>query len=224
MRSHIMTEIDTKERIKLAANELVMKYGVRSVSMDDIAAHLGISKKTIYLYYKDKDELVDAIIESEMMRTQEICERDMNISDNAIHEIILAMDMMVEIFRSMNPSLLFDLRKYHPRAFEKFNLHKTTYLFEVMKQNLVRGVKEKLYRSEINIDVMARFRVESVFIPMAPEFHSGIKSSLLEAEEQMVVHFLFGLVTPKGYEMVVNYLKERNLPAGKADKKIKVNG
>jgi AcrR family transcriptional regulator len=219
-----MTDIDTKERIKLAANELVMKYGVRSVSMDDIAAHLGISKKTIYLYYKDKDELVDAIIESEIARTQDICERDLDISDNAIHEIILAMDMMVEIFHSMNPSLLFDLRKYHPRAFEKFNLHKTTYLFEVMKQNLVRGVNEKLYRPEIHIDIMARFRVESVFIPMAPEFHAGIKSSLLEAEEQLIVHFLFGLVTPKGYEVVVNYLNERNMTTGKTDKKSKVNG
>jgi TetR/AcrR family transcriptional regulator, cholesterol catabolism regulator len=220
----IMTDIDTKERIKLAANELVMKYGVRSVSMDDIAAHLGISKKTIYLYYKDKDDLVEAIIEAEIGRTQDICERDLYISENAIHEVVLAMDMMVEIFHSMNPSLLFDLRKYHPRAFEKFNLHKTTYLFEVMKKNLVRGVKEKLYRPEINIEVMARFRVESVFIPMMPEFHAGIKSSLLEAEEQLIIHFLFGLVTPKGYELMVNYLKERNMPVGKTDKKSKVNG
>lgn len=219
-----MTDIDTKERIRVAANDLVMKYGVRSVSMDDIAAHLGISKKTIYLYYKDKDELVDAIILAEIGRTQDICERDQDSSENAIHEVVLAMDMMVEIFHSMNPSLLFDLRKYHPRAFEKFNLHKTTYLFEVMKQNLVRGIKEKLYRPEVNIDVMARFRVESVFIPMAPEFYSGIKSSLLEAEEQLIVHFLFGLVTPKGYELVVNYLKERDMPAGKTDKKNKVNG
>lgn len=220
-----MTDIDTKERIRAAANELVMKYGVRSVSMDDIAAHLGISKKTIYLYYKDKDELVDAIIESEIGRTTEICERDLDISENAVHEIILAMDMMVEIFRSMNPSLLFDLRKYHPKAFAKFNLHKTTYLFEVMKQNLVRGVREKLYRPNINIDIMARFRVESVFIPMAPEFHIGIKSSILEAEEQMIVHFLFGLVTPKGYEMVEKYLKERKTSFGKTEKKqVKVNG
>jgi TetR/AcrR family transcriptional regulator, cholesterol catabolism regulator len=219
-----MTEIDTKERIRVAANRLVMKYGVRSVSMDDIAAHLGISKKTIYLYYKDKDELVDAIIDAEIVRTQEICERDQDIAENAIHEVVLAMDRMVEIFQSMNPSLLFDLRKYHPRAFEKFSIHKNTYLFEIMKQNLERGVKEKLYRPEINIGVMARFRVESVFIPMTPEFHIGIKSSLLEAQEQIVIHFLFGLVTPKGYELMTDYLSERNTMAGITDKKSKVNG
>ncbi len=211
----IMTEIDTKERIRIAANELVMKYGVRSVSMDDIAAHLGISKKTIYLYYKDKDELVDAIVLAEIARTQKLCERDIDIAENAVHEVILAMDLVVEIFKSMNPSLLFDLKKYHPRAFEKFNLHKTTYLYQMMKLNLVRGLNEGLYRPEVNIEIMSRFRVESAFIPLSPEFHAGIKSSLLEAEEQIIIHFVFGLVTKKGYDQVQKYLAKRNMPVGK---------
>ena len=52
----IMTEIETKQRIQLAAHQLVMQYGIRSVSMDDIASNLGMSKKTIYQYFKDKDE------------------------------------------------------------------------------------------------------------------------------------------------------------------------
>lgn len=211
-----MTEIDNKERIKLAAHELMMKYGIRSMSMDDIATHLGISKKTIYLYYKDKDELVDAIIEAEINRTQGVCQRDADSAENAVHEIILAMDMVVEIFRSMNPSLLFDLKKYHPGAFQKFSVHKNTYLFEIMLQNIKRGLKEKLYRPEINPGILSRFRVESIFLPLTPEFHTGIKSSLVEAEEQLIIHFLFGLVTPTGYKLVEKYLKERNLTGSQA--------
>lgn len=217
----IMTDKDIKERIRVAAHELVMKYGVRSVSMDDIAAHLGMSKKTIYLYYKDKDELVEAIISAEIQRTQYLCERDQHVAENAVHEIILAMDMVVEIFKAMNPSLLFDLHKYHLQAFQKFNEHKNTYLFKIMKENLKRGIREKLYRPEINIDIMARFRVESVFIPLNADFHVGIKSSLVEAEEQLIVHFLFGLVTAKGYERTVGYLKERKMLNGKT---VKTNG
>lgn len=213
-----MTELDTKERIRIAAHDLVMKYGIRSVSMDDIATNLGISKKTIYLYYKDKDELVDAIIAAEIGRSQHLCERDKDISDNAVHEIILAMDMIVEIFKTMNPSLLFDLHKYHPAAFKKFNEHKNTYLFKIMMENLKTGIKEKLYRPEINVEILSRFRVESVFIPFNQEFHQGIKSSLIEAEEQLVVHFLFGLVTPKGYEMVVKYMNDRKMLITKTQK------
>ena len=59
----IMTEIDTRERIKQKAHDLFMQYGLRSVSMDDIANSLGMSKKTIYQYFADKDELVDAVVE-----------------------------------------------------------------------------------------------------------------------------------------------------------------
>lgn len=205
----IMTELDTKERIRVAAHTLVKNYGVRSVSMDDIASNLGISKKTIYLYYKDKDELVESIIDAEIDRTKHLCNRDYDLSENAVHEIILAMDMVIEVFRSMNPSLLFDLHKYHPKAFQKFNNHKNNYLYQLMLDNLIRGKNEKLYRSEINEEIMARFRVESIFIPFSAEFHTGIKSSLIEAENQIIVHFLYGLVTPEGYQMVVKYLEER---------------
>ena len=102
----IMAELDNKERIKEQATALFMKYGVRSVSMDDIANELGMSKKTIYQFYSDKDELVDAVMLQEIQYSETCCEADRNQSENAIHEQFMAMDMVVEMFRSMNPSLL----------------------------------------------------------------------------------------------------------------------
>src|SRR4051812_9298045 len=102
-----MTETETGTRIKEKAHELFMRYGLRSVSMDDIANGLGMSKKTIYQYYADKDELVLGVIDDELTRNKRVCELDRERSDNAIHEIFLAMDMVVELFSSMNPSLLF---------------------------------------------------------------------------------------------------------------------
>ena len=102
-----------------------MQYGLRSVSMDDIAGNMGISKKTIYQYYADKDELVEAVIDEELQRSQTICEHDRISSANAVHEIFLAMEMVVELLSSMNPSLVFDMQKYHPKAFQKFRSTKT---------------------------------------------------------------------------------------------------
>ena len=204
-----MTEIDNKERIKLRAAELFMKYGVRSVSMDDIANSLGMSKKTIYQYYADKDELVDVFINQEINHNEHCCEFDRSNSENAVHELFLAMDMVLEMFRSMNPSVLYDIQKYHPNAFMKFNKHKNDYLYNVIRENLVRGINEGLYRDDINIDIIARFRAESVMLPFDTEFQGKVKHNLAEIEEELILYHLFGLVSLKGYEMIKKYKQER---------------
>ena len=204
-----MTDIDTKRRIQKAAHDLVMKYSIRSVSMDDIAANLGMSKKTIYHYFKDKDELVEAVVDNVIDTNQCTCNDDMDKADNAVHEIFLVMEMMVEMFKSMNPSVLFDMQKYHPAAFRKFQKHRNEYLYNVCTQNLQRGIKEALYRPEITVDILARYRVETMFIPFNPEFQRSLKHSLLEIEEEIIIHFLFGLVTLKGYKLVLKYMEQR---------------
>lgn len=206
-----MTEFDTKERIKIVAHDLMMQYGIRSISMDDIASAMGISKKTIYLYYKDKDELVLAVVEALINKNQDCCNADKQKALNAVHEIFLAMELVSEIFRSMNTSVLFDMQKYHPAAFLKFLNHKNEFLLSMMRHNLTRGIKEELYRQDINIEIMSRFRVESMFIPFNPEFVRNTKSNLLDIEQELIMHYLFGLVTLKGYELVLEYRKEREI-------------
>lgn len=204
-----MIDIDTKERIKGVAHDLLLQYGIRSISMDDIASKLGMSKKTIYLYYKDKDELVEAVIDALIYKNQGSCNADRQKANDAVHEIFLAMDMVTEIFRSMNPSVLFDLQKYHQSAFARFLKHKNEFILSMMRQNIVRGIAEELYRPEINVEIMARFRVESLFIPFDPEFVRNTKSTLVDIEQETITHFLFGLVTQKGYKLVLKYQEQR---------------
>ncbi|MEP7163429.1 MAG: TetR/AcrR family transcriptional regulator [Ferruginibacter sp.] len=204
-----MTDVDTKQRIQKAAHDLVMQYSIRSVSMDDIAASLGMSKKTIYQYFKDKDELVEAVVDNVIDTNQCTCNDDRDKADNAVHEIFLVMEMMVEMFKTMNPSILFDMQKYHPAAFSKFQKHRNEYLYNVCIQNLQRGIQEELYRPEISVDILARYRVETMFIPFNPEFQRSLKHNLLEIEEEIIIHFLFGLVTLKGYKLVLKYMEQR---------------
>ncbi|MEO6315804.1 MAG: TetR/AcrR family transcriptional regulator [Chitinophagaceae bacterium] len=204
-----MTDIDTKERIKVHATDLFMRYGIRSVSMDDIANHLGMSKKTIYQFYADKDELVEAVINNEITHNETCCQADINDSDNAVHELFLAMDMVLEMFQSMNPSVLYDMEKYHPRAYQKFLKHKNDYLYNIFRENLIRGIKEDLYREDINIDIISRYRIEVVFLPFNPSFQSRTKHTLAEIEEEIIVHYLFGLVNMKGYKLILKYKQER---------------
>ena len=109
----------------------------------------------------------------------------------------------------MNPSLLFDMQKYYPVAFQKFSNHKNDYLYGVIKTNLTRGVAEELYRPDLKIDVIARFRVESMMLPFNPEFHTKVKQNLADIEEEITLHFLFGMVSPKGYKLAAKYQQER---------------
>ncbi len=206
----IMTDIDQKERIKQAAHDLVMKYSIRSVSMDDIAASVGMSKKTLYQYYKDKDELVKAVIDSVIESNRCKCDLHVEQADNAVHEIFLAMEMMVEMFKTMNPAILYEMQKYHPEAHQHFQQHKMQYLLGHVGKNIERGIAEELYRPEINVNILAKFRIESMFIPFHPEFHQSLgKYTLIEIEEQIITNFLFGLVTQKGYKLALRYMAQK---------------
>ena len=197
-------------RIKEQAHRLFMQYGLKSVSMDDIANSLGISKKTIYQFYQDKDELVKAVVQSIIHQNQATCNADRSRASDAIHEIFLAMDMMLEMFHSMNPSLLFDMHKYYPAAYQIFLQHKNDYLYGIIKENIERGIQEDLYRADIHIEAIARFRVESIIIPFNPEYHSKVKASIAHIQNEIALHFLYGVVTPKGYKLIVKYKEQRS--------------
>jgi AcrR family transcriptional regulator len=200
-----MTEIDNKERILAKSSELFMQYGIRSVSMDDIAGALGMSKKTIYQYFADKDELVNEVIRVILEDNEQNCSRDCIVAENAVDEMMKAIEMMEEMFRTMNPSVLFDLKKYHPKAYSIFEKHKSEYLYTVIRDNLVRGIREELYRPDLNIDIIAHLRIDSMMLPFDPTLFNKQGNSLVTVSRQILEHYLFGIVSLKGYNLVLQY-------------------
>jgi AcrR family transcriptional regulator len=198
-----------RERILQKAHELFMRYGVRSVSMDDIAAQLGMSKKTLYQYYADKEELVDVTLGALLDDNRKECLADRQTAENAVHEIFLAFDMMQEMFSNMNPSIVFDLEKYHPAVFKKLQQHKQVFLYQVIKQNLERGIQEELYRPELNVDVLTRFRIESMMLVFNTEIFPNNRTHLVSIQEEILEHFLYGLATLKGQKLIQKYKQQR---------------
>jgi TetR/AcrR family transcriptional regulator, cholesterol catabolism regulator len=204
-----------KERILQKAHELFMRYGVRSVSMDDISTQLGMSKKTIYHFYTDKEELVDAVLSIMLDSNRKHCLADRQKAENAIHEVLLAFDMMQEMFANMNPSVVYDLEKYHPAVSKKIQHHKQVFLYQVIKQNLERGIKEELYRPEINADVLTRFRIESMMLAFNTELFPNNRTQFVSIQEQIMEHFLYGVSTVKGHKMIQKYKQQqKNLNNG----------
>ena len=201
--------MDPKERILVKSHELFNRYGIRSVSMDDIAAQLGMSKKTLYQYYTDKDELVNAVFDIVLSDNRAQCADCVKKGENAIHEVFLSFDMLEEMLKTMNPSVLFDMQKYHPAAYRKFEEFKNSFLYKIIKGNLDRGVKEELYRNDIDTDILTRYRLYSVLLSFNPEVFPTVKTHAVFIEQQLIECFVYGLATPKGYKLIEKYKNQR---------------
>lgn len=204
-----MSESVTRDRIKQAAHVLYMQYGIRSVSMDDIANALGMSKKTIYHSFADKDELVTAVVEDIIQFNQQCCRDDRKRSKDAVHEIFLAMQMMQEVFDNMNPSVLYDLEKFHPAAFSLFQQHKYNFLFQVLNENFERGLLEDLYRADIKMEVIIKARLESMTLAFNQQLFPKNKYRLVDVETQLTEHYLFGIASLKGHKLILKYQQDR---------------
>lgn len=202
--------MEAKERILVKTHELFNRYGIRSVSMDDIAAQLGMSKKTLYQYYTDKDELVNAVFDVILTTNKNQCLECNKKGENAIHEVFLSFDVVEEMLKTMNPSLLFDMQKYHPSAFKKFDEFRNGFLYKIIKSNLERGIKEELYREDIDTDVLSRYRLHSVVLSFNPDVFPSNKNSLVHIEQQLMDVFLYGIASAKGQKLIQKYKNQRN--------------
>ena len=201
--------MEVKERILEKAHELFNRYGIRSVSMDDIATQLGMSKKTLDQYYADKDELVHAVFTKVLEGNKSNCCMAEQHAEDALHEVFLAFDKVQEMFAHMNPAVLFDMEKYHPGTYKTFKEYQNGFLYKMITANLERGVREGLYREDMDIDVLTRFRIHSVMLPFDPDVFPNNRSQLVHIEQVLLEHFLYGLVTTKGQKQMQKYLSQR---------------
>lgn len=197
--------MEPKERIAVKAHELFMQYGIRSVSMDDIAHQLGMSKKTLYQYYADKDELVNSMIDSHISEIQTDCSHCRVQANDAVHEIFITMERILEDFANMNPMVLYDLEKFHHTAYRRFREHKDQFLYKVVRDNIEWGIKDGLYRQDLDVDVMTRFRLESMMIAFNVTLFPPGKYNLGDITRQFLLHFIYGLATIKGHEQILHY-------------------
>jgi len=198
-----------KERIQQKAAELFRRYGIRSVTMDEIAGQLGISKKTIYQFYADKEALVKDIFKDITDQNKTKCTYFKDIAENAIHEQYLSSDSAQEIFSNMNTSVLFDLNRFHPNVFAEFEKFKKQFLFNSIKENIIRGIKEGLFRKDINVDIITWLRLEMISGVFHNEEVITGKTKPNQFENEMKDFFLHGICTEKGLSFISKYKHQR---------------
>jgi TetR/AcrR family transcriptional regulator, cholesterol catabolism regulator len=203
--------MEQKTRLIEQARELFMKLGVRSVSMDDIANQLGISKKTVYQHVADKDELVDMVLQEEIKKMQSETLDCSATARDAVDEIFNTMFMVMKHFNNMNPVIIFDLHKYHFTSWLKFMEYKNNFLLKVIQMNLHKGIEEGLYRPDIRVDILAKYRLESMMLALNMDVFPPSQFNSAEITIVMIENFLYGVSTEMGHQLIDRYKKERDI-------------
>lgn len=187
------------QHILISAAGLFLKLGIRSVSMDDVARAVGISKKTLYQHVENKSDLVTQVLRSHL---EEIEARVRSIrsgtTGNAIDEMIAICQSVVVDMRTMHPSTLHDLKKYYPESWRLLEQHKNEFVYGVVQANLQRGIDEGLYRTEIDRDIIARIYMNTiddiVDLVQFPSTEYDFEKVYLE----YIRYHLNGIATPEG--------------------------
>lgn len=175
--------------------------------MDDISRQLGISKKTIYESFEDKNQLVMALIVQIMSAHHQQFESFSKEARNAIDEMMMMMRYLGNEFSKLNPNLFYDLQKYHPLAWKEFRAFKCRDAINSVIQNLERGKSEGYYRKEVNNQILATLRMEEVELAMNPAVYPSGTYHIVEVQMQLLLHFLHGICTLKGHKLLNKYLE-----------------
>lgn len=195
-----------QERILQGAFQLFSQYGIKSVSMDDIARHLSVSKKTIYQSYKDKNDIVLQIMRGMLNANKQEVDRCRSNAKDAVQEGIEIINHIQRLIASFNPSFFYDMQKYHPDAWQMFRSFREEFAYLKLKDTLQRGIQEGLYRDNINIEIMARMRIEDMEAVFNPFLFTPSKFNLTELIYETTLHFLYGVATIKGHKLINRYI------------------
>jgi AcrR family transcriptional regulator len=182
--------------------ELYHKYAIKSVTMDDVARELGISKKTLYQHVANKAELVEMVVRSEMEKAAQkhMSIRQMNL--NAIEELFEVSKMMNEHLKRHNPALYYDLRKYYPKFYHEIRKHKREKAYESVLRNLKKGIAEGLYRKEIKVEIIAKLYISRIEQNYEENIFSIEEVTSIEVFNEILIYHLHGICNEKGLEIL----------------------
>jgi AcrR family transcriptional regulator len=178
--------------------KLYQRYGIKSVTMDDVAKHLCISKKTLYENFTDKEDLVTQVMLMEHNRWFGILRGNQSRGPNAIMELFEVYKVLKEMFRHYNPSMEYDLRKYYPDLSLKLREVRRKMIFEAGYRNMTRGKKEGLYRRDLNSRIIAKLHLFKVENMLDSDMFSIGELTSFKVFHEIFVYHMNGIMSPKG--------------------------
>jgi AcrR family transcriptional regulator len=196
---------EKKLEIIEGASSVYMKYGLKSVTMDDLSRELGISKKTVYKYFKDKTDIVNSIIQFKLEMDTALCLNCQQNSENAIDDLINVSRQVIENIGKINPAVFYDLKRYYPDAWQIMQDHKWGFVLNMTRENIARGKEENIYREDLDNEVIARIYVGITDIILNGEIFPWPEFKFENVFREFINFQIRGMANEKG----IKYLQKR---------------
>ena len=196
-----------KEQILHTSAELFMKHGFKSITMDDIAQHMAISKKTIYSHFSNKLAMVEAVVNNIFETVCHGIDCICTLNHDPIEEIYEIKKLVMDHVGNEKDSPWYQLRKYYPQVYESIKKKQFDYMQKCVVDNLNRGLEQGLFRENIDVQFVARIYFVGV---------TGIKdddlfpTDLFDGDKlygDFLEYHLRGIVTPKGRKILNNIIQ-----------------
>lgn len=198
---------DLRVRILMHVGEMFMRFGIRNISMDDIARDLCISKKTIYQVYKDKAALVMEIARLRVQSEQALINRVLAENECALTALVILLQEIAQTLRTLPPMILFEIQKYYPEVWQVLREQDDHFHIPCLCENIKKGISQGVFRENIQVETIARFRMGMIDIALdGKRFPSG-QFNPSEVMIEISNFYLYGLLTEKGLKK----LKSMNL-------------
>lgn len=194
--------MDNRQKIIEGASELFRMYGIKSVTMDSIANELGISKRTIYEVFSDKDELLIGVLRSMAERQKELLKKVLDESENAIVAIFKLLEVNRNHFQNMSPAFQADMKKFHFEVLVRNSDKCEMPDYRNNQQVIERGIKEKLFRKDINPELVNRCMDQLAKSIMNNELYPFDEFSFKDVISNVLINYLKGISTREGVELI----------------------
>jgi AcrR family transcriptional regulator len=189
------------------SRDMFMKYGVKNLTMDEIAKEMGMSKKTIYQFVENKSDLVKLTLQDYLEEERKQMDAILGKSANSVEQMIQMIQYFLQVVREFNASALHDMQKYYPEAWNMYNDYRFNFMLARINDNLKTGVKQGYYRKEMNADIISKVYVLGVEILLNQDLFPTKQYMFLNIYREFLNYHLRGIVSIKG----LKYLEEHNL-------------
>ncbi len=188
--------------------ELYNKFGIKSITMDDVSRELGISKKTLYQHVKDKADLVEKVMLTNTLKHRKSIYDIVDKNMNAIVELLEVNAYMNEMMKDHNPTLDYDLKKYYPDIYNRLMKETRRRMFESIKRNLEKGIKEGIYRKELDIEIITKLHMNRMEYKYSSDSFTLNELNSPSVLKEIFIYHLHGISNEEGVKVLNEKLKE----------------
>ena len=200
--------MDTTSKIYSKAEEMFMRYGVKSVTMDDLSRAIGISKKTLYQSVDNKEDLINKVITFILTKECDVMNIIQTKAKDAIEEVVMISRHVNKLLQSINPAAMYDLQKYYTRQFELMRSLNDQMIYSIIRDNLDKGIKEGFYRDNFNPEIIAKLYVGQADLIIDTQIFPAKQYDLTNVHREFVMHHLYSITTEKGKERLEKIFKD----------------